>query len=52
LFGDIRASKLVIEEGATFVGKCEVNPNKVFPAPLPAAAATTKSLDPLIPIKK
>src|SRR5580698_2947137 len=31
LFGDIRASKLVIEEGATFVGKCEVNPNKASP---------------------
>lgn len=31
LFGDIRASKLVIEEGVTFVGKTEVNPNKVAP---------------------
>jgi len=31
LFGDIRASKLVIEEGVTFVGKTEVNPNKVSP---------------------
>jgi cytoskeletal protein CcmA (bactofilin family) len=39
LFGDIRASKLIIEEGATFVGKCEVNPNKASPAPLPGAAA-------------
>jgi cytoskeletal protein CcmA (bactofilin family) len=29
LFGDIRAPKLVIEEGVTFVGKSEVNPNKV-----------------------
>ena len=28
LFGDVRASKLVIEEGVTFVGKTEVNPNK------------------------
>src|SRR6185295_12698264 len=27
LFGDIRASKLSIEEGVTFVGKTEVNPN-------------------------
>lgn len=35
LFGDIRASKLAIEEGVTFVGKTEVNPNKV--TPLPAA---------------
>src|SRR3954447_10556409 len=32
LFGDIRAPKLVIEEGVTFVGKSEVNPNKVTPA--------------------
>lgn len=31
LFGDIRASKLVIEEGVTYVGKTEVNPNKVNP---------------------
>jgi len=32
LFGDIRAAKLVIEEGVTFVGKTDVNPNKVSPA--------------------
>jgi len=39
LFGDIRAPKLVIEEGVTFVGKSEVNPNKVAPvAPPPAPA--------------
>ncbi len=31
LFGDIRATKLVIEEGVTYVGKTEVNPNKVTP---------------------
>lgn len=36
LFGDIRAAKLVIEEGVTFVGKSEVNPNKVAPTPAPA----------------
>ncbi len=36
LFGDIRATKLVIEEGVTFVGKTEVNPNKVQPTPPPA----------------
>jgi cytoskeletal protein CcmA (bactofilin family) len=36
LFGDIRASKLVIEEGVTYVGKTEVNPNKVAPTPPPA----------------
>src|SRR5271165_5395169 len=37
LFGDVRAAKLVIEEGVTFVGKTEVNPNKVSPtAPSPS----------------
>jgi cytoskeletal protein CcmA (bactofilin family) len=35
LFGDINAAKLVIEEGVTFVGKCEVNPNKVAPTAPP-----------------
>lgn len=34
LFGDIRSAKLAIEEGVTFVGKTEVNPNKVTPAPV------------------
>ena len=39
LFGDIRASKLVVEEGVTFVGRTEVNPNKVAPsAPKPGEA--------------
>src|SRR6266704_2556966 len=36
LFGDIRAPRLAIEEGVTFVGKTEVNPNKITPAPAPA----------------
>ena len=36
VFGDIRAAKLVIEEGVTFVGKTEVNPNKVAPSAVPA----------------
>jgi cytoskeletal protein CcmA (bactofilin family) len=35
LFGDIRSSKLAIEEGVTFVGKTEVNPNKVAPTAPP-----------------
>ena len=35
-FGDIKASKLVIEEGVTFVGRTEVNPNKAAPTPPPA----------------
>ena len=36
VFGDIRATKLAIEEGVTFVGKTEVNPNKVAPAAPPS----------------
>lgn len=36
LFGDVRSAKLVIEEGVTFVGKSEVNPNKVSPTAPPA----------------
>lgn len=40
LFGDVRSSKLVIEEGVTFVGKTEVNPNKVAPA-APTAPRST-----------
>lgn len=40
LFGDIRATKLVIEEGVTFVGKTEVNPNKVAPTAPPRTTTT------------
>src|SRR6185295_17732269 len=40
LFGDVRSSKLVIEEGVTFVGKTEVNPNKIAPT-APTASRTT-----------
>ncbi|MDZ4816942.1 MAG: polymer-forming cytoskeletal protein [Verrucomicrobiota bacterium] len=29
LFGDLRAARLVIEDGATFVGKSDVTPNKI-----------------------
>lgn len=39
LFGDIRAPRLAIEEGVTFVGKTEVNPNKVTPTPAPPPPA-------------
>jgi cytoskeletal protein CcmA (bactofilin family) len=48
LFGDIRAPKLVIEEGVTFVGKSEVNPNKVSPTapPLPSGGETPKTTEP------
>ena len=41
LFGDIRATKLVIEEGVTYVGKTEVNPNKVAPTAPPARSGET-----------
>src|SRR5512139_3112753 len=40
LFGDIKAAKLVIEEGVTFVGKSEVNPNKVSPTAAPPSRGT------------
>jgi len=44
VFGDIRATKLAIEEGVTFVGKTEVNPNKVSPtAPTPRPAEPLKT---------
>jgi cytoskeletal protein CcmA (bactofilin family) len=46
LFGDIRASKLVIEEGVTYVGKTEVNPNKVAPTPLPRVTEPPKAPTP------
>ena len=38
VFGDVRASKLAIEEGVTFVGRTEVNPNKVTPSAAPPSA--------------
>jgi len=41
MFGDIRSAKLAIEEGVTFVGKTEVNPNKVAPTPAPARPGET-----------
>ena len=49
LFGDIRATKLVVEEGVTFVGRTEVNPNKV--APTPAAARPGEPLKTFEPAK-
>jgi len=50
MFGDIRAPKLVVEEGVTFVGKSEVNPNKVTPA-APAPAAPGEPAKPAEPVK-
>src|SRR6266487_3437199 len=50
LFGDIRATKLVVEEGVTFVGRTEVNPNKVAPTPAVARPGEPqKSSDPAKP---
>lgn len=50
IFGDIRAAKLAIEEGVTFVGKTEVNPNKVAPtAPLARPGETPKPFEPTKP---
>jgi cytoskeletal protein CcmA (bactofilin family) len=51
LHGDLKAARLVIEEGATFVGKSEVSPNKIAamkpdagrsPEQLKAAAVSTR----------
>jgi len=47
LFGDVRAAKLVIEEGVTFVGKTEVNPNKVSPSPVPPS----RNIEPIKPVQ-
>jgi cytoskeletal protein CcmA (bactofilin family) len=50
LFGDIRASRLTVEEGVTFVGKTEVNPNKVSPTAPPARAGEApRSAEPAKP---
>jgi cytoskeletal protein CcmA (bactofilin family) len=51
LFGDIRAPKLVIEEGVTFVGKAEVNPNKVAP-PVARPAELPRTPESIQPVKK
>jgi cytoskeletal protein CcmA (bactofilin family) len=49
LFGDIRAAKLVIEEGVTFVGKIEVNPNKVSPTAPPVRPGEVRGTEPAKP---
>jgi cytoskeletal protein CcmA (bactofilin family) len=43
LFGDVRAARLVMEEGVTFVGQTEVNPNKVSPTPPPPGESVKPS---------
>ena len=51
LFGDVRAAKLVVEEGVTFVGKTEVNPNKVSPTAAPSRPSEAPKLpEPAKPI--
>jgi cytoskeletal protein CcmA (bactofilin family) len=45
LFGDIKSSKLIIEEGVTFVGKTEVNPNKVTPSAAPVRPSAPPTVD-------
>src|SRR2546429_5731304 len=52
LFGDIRAPKLVIEEGVTFVGKTEVNPNKVAPTPPARGIEPAKASEPVLQGRK
>jgi cytoskeletal protein CcmA (bactofilin family) len=39
LTGDLKAMRIVIEEGATFIGKSEVTPNKAFKSERPSAPA-------------
>lgn len=46
IFGDIRATKLIVEEGVTYVGKTEVNPNKVAPAAPARPAEPPKAPEP------
>ncbi len=48
LFGDVRAARLVMEEGVTFVGQTEVNPNKLSPS-APRADETVKPPPPAKP---
>ena len=50
VFGDIRASKLSIEEGVTFVGKTEVNPNKVAPTTATARPEMPRTPEPAKPL--
>ncbi|HHY84656.1 MAG TPA: polymer-forming cytoskeletal protein [Verrucomicrobia bacterium] len=52
LFGDIRASKLAVEEGVTFVGKTEVNPNKVSPTAQPSRPAEPAKPDAAKPVMR
>lgn len=55
LFGEVRAAKLIIEEGVTFVGKIEVNPNKVAPntpGQLPRSSDASRPAEPAKPVAR
>lgn len=52
LFGDIRTSRLSIEEGVTFVGRAEVNPNKLTATPPPARSAEAQKAPEAIGVSK
>ena len=52
LFGDIRTSRLSIEEGVTFVGRAEVNPNKLTATPPPARSAEAQKAPEMIGVSK
>ena len=45
LYGDIRAKRIVISEGATFIGKSDVNPNQEE-VPAPPTPRTEKKTSP------
>jgi len=45
LTGDLKAMRIVIEEGATFIGKSEVTPNKPIKNDRAAAPASTPAAD-------
>ena len=51
MFGDVRASKLVVEEGVTLVGKCEINP-KSPPAAFPPRGIEPAKPETSIPTRK
>lgn len=40
VLGDIKAKRLAVEDGVTFIGRSEVNPSGVAPEAAPAAPAT------------
>ena len=52
LFGDIRASRLSIEEGVTFVGRAEVNPNKLTATPPPARSVEAQKAPEMLGVSK